>query len=117
MREKLQPLEGQRLRFRGEVGRFAIKKIFVAETILIKNIARLDTGETITDHLWSPAGKTFLEPSIEKGDVIEFNARVAPYTRGYFNPRKEIDERSIDYRLVYPSKLLVLPGEEQGGFD
>jgi hypothetical protein len=112
MREKLQPLEGQRLRFRGEVGRFAIKKVFAVETILIKNIARLDTGETITDHLWSLAGKTFLEPSLEKGSVIEFNARVAPYTRGYFNPRKEIDERSIDYRLVYPSKLLVLPGEE-----
>lgn len=41
------------------------------------------------------------------GDVVEFDARVRPYVKGYVNRREYIDEREIDFKLGYPTRVSV----------
>lgn len=104
----------ERHRFTATFVRFGEKNGYWGskKTILLKNIKLLDTDEIVTDHLWFTYGKLFERLNLNKGDVIEFNARVGKYTKGWIS-KKNWYERGCppvqtDYKLEYPSKITVV---------
>lgn len=111
MREQLRELENQRLRFRAEVNRFGFKKNYHGypqPTILFSRIERVDTGEELTDHVWFDVRKTIENLNLRPGSIVEFDARVTEYEKGYVNIWQGIDNSEIDYRLSHPTKFEVL---------
>lgn len=109
MREELKKLYGRRLRFEALVERFGSKSSFrgpPVETVLLRDVRRIDTGELVTDHLWWARGKW--AEALEPGQVIEFDARVDSYLKGYFGRREEVyAPPQRDYRLVRPTRVAV----------
>jgi hypothetical protein len=58
-------------------------------------------NQEITDHLWLGYGRQFARlGELAKGDVIQFDARVGDYTKGYY-----LSPRQKDYKLVRPTKV------------
>jgi hypothetical protein len=108
MRQKLKKINGQREKFIGIFERFGTKinyKGFPESTILLKNIKNL-SEKKIADHLWFNYTKQFQKlDNLKQGDIIEFEARVKQYVKGYVNYREWIDNREIDYKLSYPTKI------------
>jgi hypothetical protein len=68
------------------------------KTILLTDLIDGRTHKFIADHIWLDCGKKFDEIKIEKGDNIQFYARVKIYEKGY-------ETKTIDYGLAYPSKV------------
>lgn len=111
MRKKLKTIEGERIRFRATVEKFGKKtnfKGFPEDTILFKNVIRVDNGEEATDHIWFTVRKTIESLNLNPGDVVEFDARVGDYVKGYVNFWQGIDERTLDYKLNRPTKFKIL---------
>ena len=108
MRCELGKLEGERKRFRAQVEDFGIgHRAKRAETILLIDVCRTDAPNAIVaDHIWFRKGPQFTGVSI--GDVIEFDAEVEQYEKGYMNFRLGIDETTVDYRLSKPSNVQVV---------
>jgi hypothetical protein len=112
-RKKLGKLNGDRLKFVGKFERYGTKtgyKGFPKRTILLKDV-RVDGedgdgGKVVTDHLWFNYTKGFQNlGELNKGDNVQFQARVKEYIKGYVNYRKFIDEREIDFKLNYPTQI------------
>lgn len=105
MRTKMRNLHGKRVRFIATVGRTGTKKsgftIDPLVTQLLLSLKLKECGTLLTDHIWMNCGKSFRGVSL--GDEVEFTARITEYIKGHF---KE-DIQSIDYRLSYPSKVLI----------
>lgn len=107
MREELAKIDNIRAKFTGEFEKFGEKNNFWGsnKTILLKYIKNLD-GKIVTDHLWFMYTKNFQKlGELNTGDIIEFEARVSPYEKGYISHRQFIDERELDYKLNYPTKI------------
>ena len=103
MRFELEKLKGQRFTATAKFERFGIKSSWGCgheKTLLLTNVVKDDT--IITDHIWFTCGKTFENLDLVEGDVIQFDARVAPYGKGLRG------ERMTDYRLSHPSKVTKL---------
>jgi hypothetical protein len=112
MRKELKKLHGQRLRFRGVVEKFGTKAAFKGPplpTILLKDVVLMTTGQIVTDHIWFTVGKTLDSLCLMPGDIVEFDARVEEYWKGYVNHRHFIDERTLDYKLTRPTKFTKVP--------
>ena len=106
---RLKGLNGARLRFRAQIGRFGTQVDYRnnrSTKVLLTNVIRADTGESICDHAWVTQGKSF--PRISEGDAIEFEASIATYIKGHVNRRKMVDTRSRDYGLTHPSNITIL---------
>ena len=89
MRKELKSLYQQRMEFVAVVERFGTKSAFRGpplETILLKDVARADNGEIVTDHLWFAVGKSW--KGFRAGDRVAFTARVGQYEKGYFGRRE-----------------------------
>lgn len=68
-------------------------------TLLLTEIRDLN-GKLIADHLWFNYTKSFLKlGQLLRGDIIQFDARVANYTKGYYLCQTN------DYKLSYPTKI------------
>jgi hypothetical protein len=107
MRTDLANLEGERRRFRAMVEEFGVARSGKKETILLVDVRRADDLETIVaDHLWVRKGASFAGVSL--GDVIEFDAEVERYEKGYVNFVRGIDETTVDYRLTKPANVRVI---------
>ena len=112
MRKELKKLCGTRTRFKGEVVSFGIKTGYKGrslETMLLKNVTLITNDDVLTDHQWINCGKW--SESVSEGDVIEFDARVKKYTKGYQGYRYDLRAAhppSIDYCLAYPTKVKIL---------
>ncbi|MFA5234070.1 MAG: hypothetical protein WC390_06675 [Sulfurimonas sp.] len=108
MRTELAKLEEERFKVWAVFERYGSKTNyhgFPDKTILLKNITDCD-GKILTDHLWFNNTKGIQKlGELNAGDVIEFEARVLPYCKGYVNNREYIDEREIDYKLSHPTKF------------
>lgn len=94
----------QRGVFTGRFERKGIKsfKDHYSETILLLDI-RDSSGEQVTDHLWFNMTKGFRNlGTLEQGMIIQFEARVAEYYKGYVG--YEGWEREKDYKLSHPTK-------------
>ncbi|MHA1947271.1 MAG: hypothetical protein ACXAC6_17400 [Candidatus Hodarchaeales archaeon] len=110
-REKLKKLKGERRTFQGIFVRYGIKHNwhgFPVKTLLFKDISN-GTGIILTDHIWFNMTKGFEKlGELNEGDLVQFDARIREYVKGYVNYRKMIDERSIDYRLSHPTKIMLV---------
>lgn len=70
-------------------------------TVLIRNIEC--NGEIVTDHQWFRINQGFENLQLHNGDIVSFNANVAPYIKGYFGKDKQIRKEKrieLDYQLV-----------------
>lgn len=99
----------ERHRFRGTFVRFGKKNGYMGEedTILLSDIRRTDNGASICDHLWFNVTKGFQLCVPKEGDILEFDARVAMYTKGYFGHREDVYVPiEKDYKLSRPTKIV-----------
>jgi hypothetical protein len=109
MRKQLQRLDGERKRFTGTVVRYGNKSGYkgrMEETILLKDVVDLSTGNKITDHLWFNLTQQFADLRLQEGDHIEFDARVKAYVKGYVNSPGKIDNRKKDFKLSHPTRVV-----------
>ena len=111
MRTTLKKLEQVRKKFRGVFQREGKKTNwhgYAEPTILLRSITD-EAGKVVTDHLWFSKTKTFdALGKLEQGDVVEFEARITPYRKGYVNRHIKIDQSSTDYKLSRPTKLRIV---------
>jgi len=78
-------------------------------TLLLRDVTEVTSGKVVTEHLWFNFTKGFqaIEPLVE-GDVIQFNARVSQYERGYkgHNWERAIENPvETDYKLSRPTRI------------
>ncbi|MEI6950459.1 hypothetical protein V9K67_24970 [Paraflavisolibacter sp. H34] len=111
MRKELSNSEGERRRFRAVFSRFGSKVNYKGHsepTLLLTKVAEADTGKLVTDHVWFAYTQGFQACTLTAGVVVEFEARVKAYTKGYVNRRIGIDQKTTDYKLSHPTKITVL---------
>jgi len=113
MRNQLRSMNQTRCRFKGIFERYGTKRNwngFDEKTVLLKDIRRGD--KVVSDHLWFSMTKGFAKlGELKQGDVIEFDARVTSYLKGYRGYREDVQiERppEIDYRLSFPTKFKII---------
>jgi hypothetical protein len=102
---------GERKKFKAVFSRFGKKvnyKGYSEMTVLLTHITEAGTGTVVTDHLWFAYTAGFEKIKLEEGVVIEFEARIKEYAKGYVNPRYGINNRKKDYKLSHPTKIKVV---------
>jgi hypothetical protein len=107
MREALREIEEERKTFSGIFVRFGFKNGWnrPVPTVLLKEI-RNDNNEVVTDHLWFNLTKGFEKLDLQEGDIVQFDARVKSYVKGYFGHRYDVYKpRETDYKLSHPTKI------------
>lgn len=113
MRKKLKIIENERKLFVGIFERYGIKNNwhgYPEKTVLLTDI-KTKEGKLVSDHVWFSLTKGFQKlGELTKGEIIQFNARVKSYLKGYINEREFINNREIDYKLNNPSKVVRLEG-------
>jgi hypothetical protein len=112
MRHELAKLYGKRCCFQGVFVRFGKKTAYKGKpltTLLLKNIIDITSQKLIADHVWFTLGKRFERLQLQENDVIQFQARVTKYLKGYRGRREDVDSCiEQDYRLSFPTKLKKL---------
>ena len=111
MRKELKSIGSEnRHTFTAEFSRFGKKSSFKGEplTTLLFMTVKDDKGNKVTDHLWFTMTKGFEKCNLKEHDVIQFNARVSQYEKGYKGYKDIISCTSIDYKLSYPTKIKVI---------
>lgn len=111
MRKKLATQEGERKKFRGVFSRLGKKtnyKGYSEDTILLINIMDISTNTLVTDHVWFSFTKGFEKLALTEGVIIEFEARVKAYTKGYVNKRYGINKKNHDFKLSHPTKFCLV---------
>lgn len=106
-RQKLKQLGSQeRFTFIGEFVRTGFKAEYnhrgqhCKPTLLLRNLHLQNNNEIITDHLWFNYGKNFMKLGwLQVGDLIQFNARVDDYMKGFRMHNQH------DYKLSRPTKI------------
>jgi hypothetical protein len=108
MRTELEKLEGRRRRFRAVVEEFGVGRSSKhRETILVVDVRLADALDAIVaDHLWLKKNASFA--AVAPGDIVEFDADVEKYEKGYVNFVQGIDETTVDYRLTNVSNVQVI---------
>lgn len=79
------------------------------QTILLLNV-KDEHGQIVTDHLWFNMTRGFETANPAKGDILQFNARVSNYIKGYMGYRDNVYDHPIeeDYKLSRPTKVINL---------
>jgi hypothetical protein len=113
VRKELKKIDNQRARFTGTFQRLGKKMNYLnhpEETVLLSDI-KDENGKIVADHLWFNLTKSFEALGhLQKGDMIEFDARVAHYTKGYVYKGKALGKRQADFKLSHPTKVRkILP--------
>ena len=117
MRKKLKKISEEiRATYTGTFKRFGFKNGYKGpiETVLLLDI-KDSSGNTITDHLWFNKTKGFSSINPQEGDIIQFDARVKKYTKGYFGYDfiKQIENPpQTDYKLSHPTKIKIVNKQE-----
>jgi len=117
MRHDLKAIDGVRTRFRATFQRFGKKsgyKVRWLLTILLVDVKLASDGDAVTDHAWMTAGKQFKDLELHSGDIIELDARVGMYQKGYSEDDEENPFR-YDYRLERPTRMVKV-GKADGDF-
>ncbi len=111
MRKELAKSEGVRKKFSGifsRIGKKTSYKGYSEETILLNSIIDLETNKKVTDHIWFTFTKGFQDAGLKEGkegSVVEFEARVKEYRKGYVNKGAKINESKVDYKLSHPTRI------------
>lgn len=111
MRTELRKEAGNRKKFRGtfiRIGKKAGFNGYSQETILLKDIADALTGEQVTDHIWLNFTKGFENIHLQPGTIVEFQARIVEYKKGYKNSRFASGEQKKDYKLSHPTQIRIV---------
>jgi hypothetical protein len=111
MRKVLSQENGNRKKYRAVFSRFGKKTNYNGyseDTILLTKITDVEKNETVADHLWFSFTKGFESIQLTEGTVIEFEARVKEYSKGYVNSRYKINNRASDFKLSNPTKIKVI---------
>jgi hypothetical protein len=111
MRKNLAGKVGERKKFRALFTRFG-KKVnyngYSETTVLLTTIIDTETNLMVTDHHWFAYTKGFEKVSLKEGLIIEFEARVKLYTKGYVNKKLAINNTQSDYKLSHPTNISVV---------
>jgi hypothetical protein len=111
MRSKLSEDEGIRKKFRAVFSRFG-KKVnyqgYSESTVLLTNVVDVEQKSVVTDHAWFSLTKGFESIKLEPGMIIEFEARVKGYEKGYVNKRFGINQKKQDFKFSHPGKIVVV---------
>lgn len=116
MRKQLQIIEGKKLRFRATVDRFGYRpddRGLIITTICLDHITYAGSEKEIADHSWFDVTKTIASLNLKPGDVVEFDAKVEAYQKGYRNIKRGIDDRTRDYKLSSPTGFKKVTDKEQ----
>ena len=113
MRKELKAIGMQeRYTFVGEFVREGLKNSFKGPplpTVLLKEIRLKDSDKIITDHLWFNKTKGFDVLNLKEGDIVQFDARVNSYIKGYQGYREDVwSHTEKDYKLSYPTKIKII---------
>jgi len=113
MRKELAKADGIRKKFTGIFSRLGKKTNYQGyseDTILLVNITDTETKQVVADHLWFSYTKSFEKVSLSEGVVVEFEARVKEYRKGYVNSQYKINHARKDFKLSHPTKIRIIPG-------
>ena len=77
-------------------------------TVLLSNITDIETNRVVTEHLWFAYTAGFEKAKIQEGVLIEFEARIKEYKKGYVNKKYGIDNQKKDFKLSHPTKIRTL---------
>ncbi len=108
MRKKLAEEVGARKKFRGVFARYGKKvsyKGYSEETVLVEQIADAETNQVMCDHIWFSLTKSFEKLNLTSGDVLQFDARIKEYKKGYKNSSYKINNTSKDFKLSHPTNI------------
>ncbi len=108
MRKELAAEKVKRKKFTtvyGRVGKKVNYKGYSEETILLKNIIDSESNKQVADHVWFSYTKGFVSASLNVGDLLEFEARVKEYRKGYVNKNYKINKGTTDFKLSNPTKI------------
>ena len=111
MRKQLAVENGSRKKFSATFECFGKKvnyKGYTEETILLKSIVDFETKKIVADHIWFSFTKGFEKISLAPGAILEFEARVKEYKKGYVNKGLKLNKRSTDYKLSHPTKICLV---------
>lgn len=117
MRDKLRKIGSkERHRFTGTFIRTGWKSGYMSdgvETVLLQNI-KDESGKIVTDHLWFNMTRGFYCANLSAGDIVQFDARVEPYIKGYMGYRDNVYcPIEDDYKLSRPTKVVNLSHPER----
>ncbi len=108
MRLELAKNKDERKKFRATFSRLGKKTGYTGysqETILLTDVIDIQNSVVITDHVWFSFALGFQEARLTVGDLVEFEARVKLYTKGYVNKPAKINQQKRDYKLSHPTKI------------
>ena len=108
MRKELAKDEGERKTFRAifkRIGKKVNYKGYSEDTILLSNVSDVVTGKVVADHMWFSFTKGFEGIDLKEGAILEFDARIKSYKKGYVNKGYGINKQKLDYKLSHPTKI------------
>ncbi len=108
MRKELAAQAGDRKKFRATFSRLGKKtnfKGYSEDTILLTDVRDADTNKRVADHLWFSYTQGFEKIVLTEGTILEFDARVKEYSKGYVNKSLHRNQRNTDYKLSHPTKI------------
>ncbi len=108
MRKELAREEGKRKKFRAIFERLGKKtnfKGYSEETVLLKTIIDVETNTVVADHVWFNYTKGFEKVLVTEGALVEFEARIKEYKKGYVNRKLNFNSQNLDYKLSHPTKI------------
>ncbi len=108
MRKILAKQDGERKKFQAIFSRLGKKAGYLGyseETILLKAIQDVETGNQVADHVWFSFTKGFQDARLSAGERVEFEARIKQYRKGYVNSALGINNKTFDYKLSHPTKI------------
>ena len=111
MRKSLALEQDNRKKFKATFERLGKKtnyKGYSEDTILLKNIIDIETNRVVADHLWFRYTKGFEAITLTDGVLLEFEARVKEYKKGYVNRALHINNSKTDFKLSHPTKIKKL---------
>lgn len=114
MRKGLAKSADERKRFRAQFVRLGKKtnfKGYSEDTLLLREVKDVESGKVVADHVWFTFSKGFEAIPLTVGTLIEFDARIKKYEKGYVNKSIGLNKRQTDYKLSHPTKIKAIPSE------
>ncbi|MCL2813861.1 MAG: hypothetical protein FWD23_04600 [Oscillospiraceae bacterium] len=113
MRKQLAEKVEERETFTGIFVRFGIKSGWRGpeKTVLLCEIKNAE-NKLVADHLWFNLTKSFEKLNLQENDVVQFDARVKEYEKGYKGYRDDVYKPiEIDYKLSHPTKIKIIDAQ------
>src|SRR5580765_4860847 len=88
MRNELSKSEGQRRKFKAIFSRLGTRTNYKGHaevTVLLTSVINPEIDTPVADHVWFSFTKGFEAASLSPGDMVEFEARIKQYKKGYVN--------------------------------